>query len=171
MSTKRFFTSDYNFFSWKGGFRGGNFSFMPNIWLTAECTFTYPLTFQHNVPVLTFENQGYNMGHWLRDNSRSWYFALDWRPVRTMTLRLWHEWSERSVDYQSVGGTRLGLPYLESVEWSNTATGFDASWYVTGGVQVRAEVTRRNVTGMEFWYPSHLYGHTTSFTGGVVWGF
>lgn len=171
MSTKRFFTSDYNFFSWKGGFRGGNFSFMPNIWLTAECTFTYPLTFQHNVPVLTFENQGYNMGHWLRDNSRSWYFALDWRPVRTMTLRLWHEWSERSVDYQSVGGTRIGLPYLESVEWSNTATGLDASWYVTGGVQVRAEVTRRNVTGNQFWYPSHLFGQTTSFTGGVVWGF
>jgi hypothetical protein len=171
MSTKRFFTSDYNFFSWKGGFRGGNFSFMPNIWLTAECTFTYPLTFQHNVPVLTFENQGYNMGHWLRDNSRSWYFAIDWRPVRTMTLRLWHEWSERSVDYQSIGGTRIGLPYLESVEWSNTATGFDASWYVTGGVQVRAEVTRRNVTGNQFWYPSHLFGKTTSFTGGVVWGF
>jgi hypothetical protein len=171
LSTARFTTPDFNFFSWKGGVRAGNFSFMPNIWLTAECTFTYPLTFQHNVPVLTFENQGYNMGHWLRDNSRSWYLALDYRPIRTMTIRLWHEWSQRSTDYQSIGGTRIGLPYLESIEWENTATGIDVSYYITGGVQARASFTARNVTGREDWYPSYLYGKTTTFSGSIVWGF
>ena len=171
MSTARFTTPDYNFFSWKGGMRAGNFSFMPNIWLTAECTFTYPLTFQHNVPVLTFENQGYNMGHWLRDNSRSWYLSLDYRPLRTMTLRLWHEWSQRGTDYQSIGGTRIGLPYLGTIEWENTATGIDVSYYVTGGVQVRASFTARNVSGCEDWYPEYLYGRTTTFSGGAVWGF
>ncbi len=171
LSTARFATSDYNFFSWKGGFRAGNFSFLPNTWLTAECTFTYPLTFQHNVPVTTFENQGYNLGHWLRDNSRSWYFALDYRPVRTMTLRLWHEWSERGPDYQSIGGSRLGLPYLETIEWKNVATGFEAGYLITGGVQVLASVTRRTVSGNVFWYPSHLFGTTTTISGGLVWGF
>lgn len=171
LSTARFTTSDYNFFSWKGGFRAGNFSFTPDIWLTAECTFTYPLTFQHNVPVTTFENQGYNLGHWLKDNSRSWYLALDYRPVRAMTLRLWHEWSERGTDYQNIGGPRLGLPYLGTIEWSNAATGFEASYLITGGVQVRASVTRRTVSGNQFWYPSHLFGTTTTLSGGVVWGF
>ncbi len=171
LSTSRFTNSDYNFFSWKGGFRAGNFSFMPDIWVTAEATFTYPLTFQHNVPVTTFENQGYNMGHWLRDNSRSWYLALDYRPLRAMTLRLWHEWSERGPDYQNIGGSRLGLPYLETIEWKNVATGFEASYLITGGVQVRASVTRRNVSGNQFWYPSHLFGTTTTLSGGVVWGF
>jgi len=171
LSTARFTTSDYNFFSWKGGFRAGNFSFTPDIWFTAECTFTYPLTFQHNVPVTTFENQGYNMGHWLRDNSRSWYLALDYRPVRTMTLRLWQEWSERGPDYQSIGGSRLGLPYLETIEWKNVATGFEAGYLITGGVQVRASMTRRTVSGIQFWYPSHLFGTTTTLSGGLVWGF
>ena len=171
LSTSRFTTSDYNFFSWKGGFRAGNFSFLPDIWATAECTFTYPLTFQHNVPVTTFENQGYNLGHWLRDNSRSWYLALDYRPIRTMNLRLWHERSERGPDYQSIGGSRLGLPYLETIEWKNVGTGFEASYLITGGVQVRASVIRRKVTGEEEWYPSYLSGTSTTFNGGVVWGF
>ncbi|MFZ2285651.1 MAG: hypothetical protein WAV93_01580 [Bacteroidales bacterium] len=171
LSTARFTTSDYNFFSWKGGFRVGNFSFTPDIWFTAECTFTYPLTFQHNVPVTTFENQGYNMGHWLRDNSRSWYFALDYRPVRTLTLRLWHERSERGPDYQGIGGSRLGLPYLGTTEWKNVVTGFEAGYLITGGVQVRASVTKRNAEGVETWYPAHLYGSTTTLSGGVVWGF
>lgn len=171
LSTARFTTPDYNFFSWKGGFRTGNFGFLPNTWLTAECTFTYPLTFQHNVPVTTFENQGYNLGHFLRDNSRSWYFALDWRPVRAAGVRLWHERSERGTDYQSTGGPRIGLPYLGSIEWSSTATGLDFSYMITGGVQLRASLIRHNVTGEEEWYPSHLYGRTTTLGGGVVWGF
>lgn len=171
LSTARFTTPDYNFFSWKGGFRAGNFSFLPNLWLTGECTFTYPLTFQHYVTVTTFENQGYNLGHWLRDNSRSWYFALDWRPVRAAGIRLWHERSERGPDYQSIGGSRLGLPYLETIEWSNIATGLDISYMITGGVQARASLTLRDVTGNQFWYPSHLYGRTTSISGGLVWGF
>lgn len=171
LSTARFTTSDYNFFSWKGGFRTGNFSFLPNLWLTAECTFTYPLTFQHNVSVTTFENQGYNLGHWLRDNSRSWYLAADWRPLRAAGVRLWHERSERGTDYQSIGGTRLGLPYLGTIEWSNITTGLDLSYMVTGGVQIRASVIRRNVTGEDEWYPSHLSGTTTTLSGGVVWGF
>ena len=171
LSTKRFTTPDYNFFSWKGGFRAGNFSFLPNTWLTAECTFTYPLTFQHNVTVTTFENQGYNLGHWLRDNSRSWYFAIDWRPVRAAGITLWHERSERGPDYQSIGGTRLGLPYLGSIEWSNITTGLDISYMITGGVQMQASVIRRNVSGNEDWYPSHLYGETTTLTGGMIWGF
>jgi hypothetical protein len=171
LSTARFTTPDYNFFSWKGGFRTGNFNFLPNTWLTAECTFTYPLTFQHYVPVTTFENQGYNLGHWLRDNSRSWYFALDWRPLRAAGVRLWHERSERGHDYQSTGGPRVGLPYLGSIEWSSIVTGLDISYMITGGVQVRASLTLRDVTGIEDWYPSHLYGRTTTLGGGVVWGF
>lgn len=171
LSTKRFSTSDYNFFSWKGGFRAGNFSFLPNVWLTAECTFTYPLTFQHNVTVTTFENQGYNLGHFFRDNSRSWYFALDWRPVRAAGLTLWHERSERGPDYQSIGGSRIGLPYLETTEWSNYSTGLDISYMITGGVQVQASVTLRDVTGRQDWYPGHLHGRTTTIGGGVVWGF
>jgi hypothetical protein len=171
LSTERFSTSDYNFFSWKGGARAGNFSFLPNLWLTAECTFTYPLTFQHYVPTITFENQGYNMGHWMRDNSRSWWFALDYKPIRGMNIRLWHERSERGPDYQSIGGDRVGLPYLETIEWKNVSTGLEVRYLITGGVQVKAALIKSDIEGEESWTAPHLYGQTTTFNGGLVWGF
>jgi hypothetical protein len=171
LSTERFTTSDYNFFSWKGGARAGNFSFLPNLWLTAECTFTYPLTFQHYVPTITYENQGYNMGHWLRDNSRSWWFALDYKPIRGMTIRLWHERSERGPDYQSLGGPRVGLPYLESIEWCNIATGLELRCLITGGVQVKAALIKSDIEGEESWTAPHLYGQKTTVSAGIVWGF
>ncbi|MBE0668109.1 MAG: hypothetical protein IH593_10645, partial [Bacteroidales bacterium] len=171
LSTRRFATSDYNFFSWKGGFRAGNFSFLPNVWLTAECTFTYPLTFQHYVPVLTFENQGYNMGHYLRDNTRSFWFALEYKPVRAMNIRLWHERSERGDDFQSIGGPRLGLPYLNPVVWNSITTGFEINYLITGGVSVNASLTKSVVEGIEGWIAPHLYGSNTTVSGGIVWGF
>jgi hypothetical protein len=171
LSTSRFTTSDYNFFSWKGGFRTGNFSFLPNIWLTAECTFTYPLTFQHYVPVLTFENQGYNMGHYLRDNTRSFWFALEYKPVRTMNIRLWHERSERGADFQSIGGPRVGLPYLNPVEWRNITSGLEVYYMITGGVSVNASLTKSVVNGVEGWIAPHLYGSHTTVSGGITWGF
>jgi hypothetical protein len=171
LSTERFTNSEYNYFSWKGGLRAGNFSFLKNIWATAEFTFTYPLTFQHYVPVITFENQGYNMGHYLRDNTRSYWFAIDYKPVRGLALRLWHERSERGPDYQSLGGERVGLPYLEPVEWRNIATGLEVSYMITGGVRADIKLVKSLIEGEESWSAPHQYGQTTIFSGGLVWGF
>ena len=171
LSTGRFSTADYNFFSWKGGFRAGNFSFLPNVWVTAEATFTYPLTFQHYVPVLTFENQEYNLGHYLRDNTRSFYYALNYKPLRAMNVRIWQERSERGDDFQSIGGARVGLPYINPVKWKNVSTGLEVNYMITGGVSVNASVMKSMVEGEEGWIAPHLYGSHTTFSGGIVWGF
>ena len=171
LSTTRFGTPDYNFFSWKGGLRAGNFTFLPNVWVTAESTFTYPLTYQHYVPVLTFENQGYNLGHYLRDNTRSFWFALDYKPVRAMNIKLWHERSERGTDYQSLGGPRVGLPYLNPVVWKSVSTGVEVYYMITGGVSVNASLTRSAVDGEEGWVAPYLYGSHVTLSGGVTWGF
>jgi hypothetical protein len=171
LSTSRFGNSDYNFFSWKGGFRAGNFGFLPNVWVTAEATFTYPLTFQHYVPVLTFENQGYNLGHYLRDNTRSFWYALDYKPLRAMNIRLWHEWAQRGTDFQSIGGPRTGLPYLNPVVWKSVTTGLEVNYMITGGVSVNASVTKSKVLGENGWIAPHLEDSRTILRGGVVWGF
>jgi hypothetical protein len=171
MSTKRFKTSDYNFFSWKGGMRAGNIYPLNNLWFTAECTFTYPLTYQHYVPVLTFENQGYNLGHYLRDNSREWYFAFDYRPVRAMNIRLFHRRAERGEDFQSVGGSRTGLPYINPVVWKNISTGLELSWQITGGVYITGSYVASDVTGEESWTPGWLYGEKKTITAGITWSF
>ena len=171
LSTSRFTTPDYNFFSWKGGFRTGNFSFLPNLWLAAECTFTYPLTFQHYVPVLTFENQGYNLGNYLRDNSRSYWMALDYKPVRGMNVRIWHEKAERGPDYQSLGGPRVGMPYMTPVEWRSITTGAEVQYLITGGVMATVTMIHSSVQGAEGWIAPQMYGTHTTFNGGIVWGF
>ena len=171
MSTKRFTTPDFNFFSWKGGFRTGNFSFLPGMWLTAECTFTYPLTYQHYVPVLTFENQGYNLGHYLRDNSRSVWTAIDYKPIRGMSMRLWYEWAQRGPDYQSIGGPRVGLPYIGNEEWKSVAGGVEVHYLITGGIEASASFTKSNVKGEEEWTAPLLYGLTSGFYFGLNWGF
>ncbi|HNY15193.1 MAG TPA: hypothetical protein PKI12_06615 [Bacteroidales bacterium] len=171
MATSRFKTSDYNFFSWKGGMRAGNIAPLKDLWFTAECTFTYPLAFQHYVPVLTFENQGYNLGHYLRDNSREWYFALDYRPLRAMDIRVFHRRAERGEDFQSVGGTRTGLPYINPVVWENISTGMEFSWQVTGGVYLNASYIDSKVTGVDSWTPEWLYGEKKTLTAGLSWSF
>jgi hypothetical protein len=171
MATSRFKNSDYNFFSWKGGMRAGNISPLRNIWFTAECTFTYPLTYQHYVPVLTFENQGYNLGHYLRDNSREWYFAFDYHPIRAMDVRVFHRRAERGTDYQSVGGIRTGLPYINPVVWKNISSGIEASWQITGGVYVTASYIDSDVTGVQEWTPGWLYGRKKTLTAGLSWDF
>lgn len=171
MSTSRFKTSDYNFFSWKGGIRTGNIRPLQNLWLTAECTFTYPLAYQHYVPVLTFENQGYNLGHYLRDNTREWYFALDYKPARSMNIRLWYNRAERGEDFTSAGGSRIGLPYVNPVVWKSERAGVDVSWQVTGGVYLTAAFTASEVSGEESWTPLWEYGRKNTFNGGITWGF
>ncbi len=171
MSVARFTNKDYNFFSWKGGVRAGNFSPVQNLWITAECTFTYPLTFQHYVPVLTFENQGYNLGHYLRDNTREWYFAIDYKPVRAMNIKLFHNRAERGEDFQSVGGSRTGLPYINPVKWKSIRTGIEVSWQITGGVYLTGSFVASDVTGEEAWTPEWSYGEKNTFNAGLTWGF
>lgn len=171
MSTERFKNSDYNFFSWKGGLRAGNIKPLQNLWFTAECTFTYPLAYQHYVPVLTFENQGYNLGHYLRDNTREWYLALDYKPVRAMNIRLWYNRAERGEDFTSVGGLRTGLPYVNPVVWKSIRTGIDLSWQFKGGIYVTGSYTASDVTGRESWTPDWLYGRKNTFNAGLTWGF
>ena len=127
LSVKRFFRKDeWNFFSWKAGFRLDGFP-VDDLALTTEFTYTYPLSFQHYVPTLTFETMNYNLGHYLRDNSREWYLALDYRPLRTMDIRFFFIDAIRGPDYTELGGERVGNPPLASVNWHNTSVGIKSS--------------------------------------------
>src|ERR1035437_3923690 len=83
LSVSRFTKKDeWNFFSYKAGFRLTDLP-ISNLSFTTEFTYTYPLAFQHYIPTLTFQDQGYNLGHYLKDNAQEWYIAFDYHPVRT----------------------------------------------------------------------------------------
>jgi hypothetical protein len=171
LSVARFTRDDeWNFFSWKTGFRLSNFP-VQNLSLTTEFTYSYPLTYQHYVPTTTFETQHYNLGHYLRDNSREWYAALDYKPIRTLIIGIWITDAIRGPDYTELGTDRVGNPPLASVEWQSTVYGLKASYQVINDLYVWSNFFSSNITGDERWSPEYFYGRKNTFNLGITFGF
>ena len=161
---------EWNFISYKAGFRLSNFP-VSNLSYTSEFTYTYPLTFQHYVPTCTFETAGFNMGHYLKDNSREWYLALDYKPVRAMNIRIFFIDAIRGPDYTELGGSRLGNPPLETIEWHNTALGIKASYQPVNDLYTWAAASYSDISGDSRWSPEYFYGYKTTVNVGVTVGF
>jgi hypothetical protein len=171
LSVGRFTKDDeWNFFSWKTGFRLSDLQ-IDNLSLTTEFTYTYPLAFQHYVPTLTFENARYNMGHYLKDNSREWYFALDYRPMRTLDINLFFSDAVRGTDYTELGGSRLGNPPLATIEWHNTSYGLKASYQVINDLYTWGSFVNSDIGGDVRWSPEYYYGRKNTVNLGVTFGF
>jgi len=171
LSTDRMTNPDeWNFFSYKAGATVVNLP-VKNLTATAEFTYTYPLTFQHYVTTLTYETNGYNMGHYLKDNSREWYFALGYRPMRTLDIKLWYSDAVRGPDYTELGGDRVGNPPLESVEWSNRSYGLNANYQVINDLYIWLSLVRSNIAGDLTLSPEYYHGVKTTFNIGATVGF
>jgi hypothetical protein len=171
LSTDRITNPDeWNYFSYKAGIRLTDLPF-PNFSFTTEFTYSYPLTYQHNVPTTTFETANYNMGHYLRDNSRELYVALNYKPVRAMDINLFFIDAIRGPDYNELGGSRIGNPPLASIEWHNTVIGLKASYQVINDLYTWFSASSGNITGDERWSPEYFYGKKTTLNFGVTAGF
>ncbi len=161
---------EWNFLSYKAGFRLSNFP-VQNLSFTTEFTYTYPLTFQHYVPTTTFETAKYNLGHYLKDNSREWYLAFDYRPLRTMNIIVFFSDAVRGPDYTELGTSRLGNPPLSTVEWHNTSAGIRASYQVINDLYTWIAASYSNIRGDMRWSPDYLMGYKTTLNAGVTVGF
>lgn len=171
LSVSRFTMKDqWNFFSYKAGFRLTDFP-ISNLSFTTEFTYTYPLTFQHYVPTLTFENMGYNLGHYLRDNSREWYLSFDYHPFRTLDVNLFFSDAIRGPDYTVLGVPRLGNPPLASVEWQNTSYGIKASYQVVNDLYCWFSFINSNIWGNKEWSPEYYFGRKSTLNVGLSFGF
>jgi hypothetical protein len=160
----------WNFLSYKAGFRLTDFP-IRDLSLTTEFTYTYPLTFQHYVPTLTFESNGYNLGHYLRDNSREWYISLGYRPIRAMNLSFFFIDAVRGPDYTELGTNRVGNPPLVSVQWHNTTAGIKASYQIINDVYAWCSLTISDIHGDTRWSPEYFYGKKNTVNGGITIGF
>ena len=160
----------WNFVSWKAGFRLSNYP-VSDLSFTTEFTYTYPLAFQHYVPTLTYESNGYNLGHYLRDNSREWYMALDYKPIRTLDIKLYFVDAARGPDYTEFGAPRLGNPPLESINWRNTSIGIRSSYQVINDLYVWGAFVYSKVTGDIRWSPDYFFGRKSTLNLGLTYGF
>ncbi len=171
MSVARFAMKDqWNFFSWKAGFRLTDLP-VSNLSFTTEFTYTYPLAFQHDVPTLTFENAGYNLGHYMKDNSRELYIAFDYHPVRTLGINLWFLDAIRGQDYTELGVNRVGNPPIANILWHNTSYGLRASCQIINDLYTWLSFTSGDITGDKRWSPSYFYGRKNTVNAGVSFGF
>lgn len=170
LSVSRFTKKDeWNFLSWKAGFR---LTDLPaNLSLTAELTYTYPLTFQHYVPTLTFETAGFNLGHYLKDNSRELFLSLNYKPVRTLNISIFLIDAVRGPDYTVQGGSRLGNPPLAETRWSNRTTGFKAGYQVINDLYIWVSFLNSNITGEPSWSPAFFRGNNNTLNAGITAGF
>lgn len=161
---------EWNFVSWKAGFRLSNYP-VRDLSLTTEFTYTYPLTFQHYVSTITFESNNYNLGHYLKDNSREWYVALDYRPIRTLYVKLYFIDAIRGPDYTELGVPRLGNPPLDTINWHNTSIGLRGSYQIINDLYVWASFVYSDVSGDVRWSPEYFYGRKNTFNFGITIGF
>ena len=121
--------------------------------------------FRHYVPTLTYASNNYNLGHYLQDNAREYYLALDYRPIRGLNLQLSYLNAQKGPDHTELGSPRLGLPFMESVEWKNTTVRFRARYQVINDAHVFGEYRYSDISGAEVARYTHpLYqGKTSTF--------
>ncbi len=159
-----------NFYSAKAGFTLSNYP-LQNFSFTAEYTRTNPLAYRHYVPTITFESNRFNLGHYLMDNAREFYFAIDSRPIRGLNIHLSYTHAQKGPDYTITGSDRLGLPFMKTVEWENKTLALKASYEAINDGFVFAEFLFRDITGEESYTPEFWYGRTSTVSVGVNFGF
>lgn len=144
ISFNRMFDKDQhsNYISLKGGAR---LTGIPPDWVfTIEYTRTHPMVYEHIISTTTWESNGYNMGHYLGDNSDEWFFSAAYRPFRGLKIELEYIRSRKGKDYQAIlkeGGEgdhpeinpdepRWGLPFMSEVRWGTEKAALKGSWQI-----------------------------------------
>lgn len=171
LSTSRFFNDTvWNFWSVKGSMRISDL--IPNTFITAEYTKSMPLSYKHNIPTTTFESNGYNLGHYLMDNSQEIYFSLIVKPYKTLTLKLAYLYAKKGKDYDDLGGSRLGNPYMDTVEWENKSISFAANYQIINDGYIFFKYLHSNISGdVNKYTASMFHGKQSTVSLGMNFGF
>jgi len=116
-----------NQLSFKGGARVSNL--ISNISLTAEYTRNNPWVYRHYISTTTFTSNMYNLGHYLRDNAEEYYFAIDYRPLRGLLLKLSYIQARKGEEHEFVRpGSSTATPFMEETLWKKEALSFKAHY-------------------------------------------
>jgi len=171
LSTTRFFNDTvWNFWSIKTSLRIADL--IPNTFITAEYTKTMPLTYKHHIPTTTFESNGYNLGHYLMDNAKEVYLALQVKPVKTLSLKFAWMLAQKGKDYDELGGSRLGNPFIDEVTWENQSLSVHASYQIVNDGYVFINYLYSNITGeLDKFTPQMYHGQMSTISFGANFGF
>jgi hypothetical protein len=150
-----------NYVSFKAG--GRLYGLLSDFVFTVEYTRNNPMVFQHIIPTTTWASNGYNMGHYLKDNSDEQFFSVQYRPVSGVKVELSHTRSRKGKDYQAileegnvdvhpelnVDEPRWGIPFMSEVRWKNQKTSLKGSWQIIHDGYVYLSLKYQNVGGID----------------------
>lgn len=174
-----------NFTSTKVGFRLSNFMFN-NYSLTTEFTQTMPITYKHRVESTTFETNQFNLGHYLRDNSQEIYIAAEFKPYKTLKLKISYLNAFHANEYKYFVKNSIlkidELPVLQDKTWSNQTIEFTIDFRPWQNTSIFASYTKSNIKAynadgktaqyyLNLFTPEYLQGENNTFTFGFAYGF
>jgi len=174
VAADRIFDPDeYNFVSYKAGVSS---TILRNFRMVAEYNWSNALVFMHNVPTTTFESNQYNLGHYLEDNAQDLYLGLEYRPLRTLNMKLYFNQSLKGPDHTALGTEpRSGIPPFDPVVWESTKVGIMGTMQIINDLYARIGFEWRNVDGdqsyLNQWTPEEYHGQTGTLRVGLNYGF
>jgi hypothetical protein len=117
-----------NFIGWKFGSHLSNL-LNKNIAITVEYTQTSPITYQHKIPAVTFESNKYNLGHYLRANSRELFVSLGFKPYKQISMLASFTMAEHGNDYSYTDGVlAVTYPLMKDKTWQNQSINFKTDY-------------------------------------------
>lgn len=173
-----------NFTGFKTGFSLSGWP-VKNLTLRAENTLSNPITYKHRVETLSFATNRFNLGHYLRDNSREWYIALSWRPMAGLYANLSWFLAEHGNEYSYDLDGSVAVdenPFMKEVTWRNNTLAFDVRYMLWNNFSVFAGLTMSDIqgfdvdgkTGQEYlnqYSPALFHGKNNTLNLGFQMGF
>lgn len=161
---------NHNFYSFKIGSHVSKL--IPNAYAGFEYTISNALAFRHNVPTLTFENNRFNLGHYLEDNAKEIFFQLGYRPIRNMDVNFSWCHAEKGPDHTFLGtADRVTISPLDPIVWESDEIELNISWQIINDTYIRLGYSLRNVSGeqsyLDMWTPIFQQGKTGTLNFGV----
>jgi hypothetical protein len=130
------------------------------------------MTYQSAIPTLSYTSNMYNLGSFLRDNSRDIYVAIGYQPLRNLHFNLTYELQEhgKDVQYGQVEDP-YSVPLLTGLTWRNQSIGVSAKYEFINNAFLFLEFSNRQISVDEGFSPPGLGGTTNMINAGFNIGF
>lgn len=169
-----------NFVSAKVGGKVSNL-LNKNISLAAEYTRTNPGAYRHYLATATYANSGYNLGHYLGENSQEIYLAATIRPISRLTATVSYTIAQKGEEFIYTGSSRdtigngMGNPFIDAVYWQSAEVAVNARYQLLNDCWVYAGITMGTTEGertsLDLYTMPYLKGKKTTISFGANIGF
>ena len=153
VSFKRFLpkSKEKNPISYKFGFSLTNFP-LENLSLVGEFTRTNIIVYQHSIEALTWESNSIGLGHYMGDNAMDLHFALKYKPIRGLDIKLAYTgmWKYNSYNYvrKNIRQIISQKPYDQKV-FSNTIFDINVAYEVFNNIYAHIDCSFNNSKGYD----------------------